>query len=40
MKTLSEVLELVGRAIEQNRSDRNTWFVNFSGHVGTLDITY
>ena len=40
MKKLSEVVELIGRAMEQNQRDRNTWFIDFSGHVNTLNITY
>lgn len=40
MKTLADVLELVGYAIQQSKREKNTWFINYSGHVELLEIQY
>ena len=48
MKTLSEVLELVNKAIECNtkkmdvepRNEDAKWFINYHGHVNELNIRY
>ena len=40
MKTVSEVVELIGKAMEQNHQKTKTWFIDFSGHVNTLSISY
>lgn len=40
MKTLTELFEIIGKAVSENRGDCRTWFVNYSGHVNKLSIHY
>lgn len=40
MKTLADLLVLVGHAIQQSKSEMDTWFINYSGHVQLLEIEY
>ncbi len=40
MKTIAELFELIGKAVNENRSDYGTWFVNYSGHVNKLRLCY
>ena len=35
MKTLSDLFELVAKAVKENHK-YNTWFIDFSGHINTL----
>ena len=38
MKTLKETLELTNELVMLSKKDRDTYFVNFSGHVNKLDV--
>tara|TARA_R100001440_G_scaffold51286_1_gene71259 strand:- start:356 stop:595 length:240 start_codon:yes stop_codon:yes gene_type:complete len=40
MKTLTDLMQLITKAIQQNSEYQNDWFFNFSGHVNQLDIKY
>ncbi len=40
MKTLTDLTQLMTRAMQQNSEYSNDWFFNFSGHVNKLDIKY
>jgi len=40
MKTLKDLFELVAQAVEQNKKERRTWFIDFSGHVNQIKIQY
>ena len=40
MKDLKDLMTLITKCLEQNSAERNTWFVNFSGHVNQLTISY
>ena len=40
MKTVSELLELINQAITTNGSKYDQWFINFSGHVNKISISY
>jgi hypothetical protein len=40
VKTLKEVLELASEAILQNSKSYKTWFIDYSGHVGLLQVRY
>lgn len=39
MKTLNDLFELIAQAIKENNK-YNNWFINYSGHVNKLSITY
>lgn len=40
MKTLAQLLELTNKAILNNGSTYNQWFIDFSGHVNKIDVSY
>ena len=40
MKNLTDLMQLITKAIQQNSEYQNDWFFNFSGHVNQLDIKY
>lgn len=40
MKTLADLFQLVAQATEENRENRNTWFIRFSGHVNIIKLEY
>lgn len=43
MKTISELLELVNMAIENNEKynkKQDVWFIDFSGHVNSIGVRY
>ena len=40
MMKLNDLMGLVTIALEENTKDFGTWFINFSGHVNTLDMTF
>ena len=40
MKTLKDLFELVATAAEQNKLTRETWFINYSGHVNKMSVRY
>jgi hypothetical protein len=40
MKTLAELMELVGLAVQESGREMDTWFINYSGHVNLLEIQY
>jgi|5_EtaG_2_1085323.scaffolds.fasta_scaffold00641_9 hypothetical protein len=40
MKTLTDLMQLITKAIQQNEQYQNDWFFNFSGHVHQLDIKF
>ena len=40
MKTLAELFELVSVAVRQNNEYSSHWFINYSGHVNKLHISY
>lgn len=40
MKTVSQLLELINQAIITNGSKYDQWFINFSGHVNKISISY
>ncbi len=39
MKTLTDLMELITEAVQQN-TKYNNWFFDFSGHVNQLSIKY
>jgi len=39
MKTLTDIMELITEAVQQN-TKYNDWFFDFSGHVNKLCIRY
>jgi hypothetical protein len=41
MKTIKDLFELVGQAVENNNDHTsNQWFIDYSGHVNRLNIRY
>lgn len=43
MKDLTQLFKLVGKAVEQNESGnvvKKHWFINYQGHVNSIDIKY
>lgn len=40
MKTLKDLFELIGKAVEENKKDSRTWFIHYSGHVNLIDISF
>ena len=40
MKTLNDLFALVAQAVEQNKKESGTWFIDFSGHVNQISIKY
>ncbi len=43
MKDLTQLFKLVAKAVEQNKNGnvvKTHWFIKYSGHVNTMDITY
>lgn len=40
MKTLKDLFELVAQAVEENRKERNTWFIEYHGHINQIAIKY
>lgn len=42
MKTLTELFELVAKAVESNQASKynGDWFIDFSGHVNSINIRY
>jgi hypothetical protein len=40
MKTLAELFELVSIAVKENNQYNCHWFINYSGHVNKLQISY
>lgn len=40
MKTLSELFELVSKAVSENSQYTCDWFINYSGHVNKIHISY
>tara|TARA_R110000737_G_scaffold328112_1_gene342661 strand:- start:387 stop:629 length:243 start_codon:yes stop_codon:yes gene_type:complete len=39
MKTLKETLELSNELVMRSTKDRDTYFMDFSGHVNRLDVS-
>ena len=40
MKTLKDLFELVALAVEQNSKFSNDWFIEYSGHINKLRVSY
>ena len=40
MKNRADLLNLINLALGENNETNNTWFINFSGHVNRLEITF
>jgi len=40
MKTLKDLFEIVALAVESNQTRVNDFFINYSGHVNKINITY
>ena len=40
MKTVSELLGLINQAILNNGSEFHQWFIDFSGHINSISVSY
>ena len=40
MKTINDLFELVGKAVNNNLIKSDTWFIDYAGHVNKISIRY
>lgn len=40
MKTINDMMTLLGEAMNENTRDYKTWFFSFSGHVNSIEIRF
>jgi hypothetical protein len=40
MKTIADLFEIIGTAVSKNSRVCGTWFIDFSGHVNKISISY